>query len=504
MPAGALVTVPDPLALTPRVYRGVNVALMVCAPVIITVQLDPFVDAHAPPQAVKTLPCDGVAVSTTVVPPVNAAAHADGQSTPAGALATLPAPVTFTWRASKGVNVAVTLCAAVMDTAQVGPALDWHAPPQREKTLPCDALAVRATVVPLGKSARHTDPHEMPAGALVTVPEPLALTWSPNTRVKLAPTVCAAVIDSVHVGPLLDSQSPVQPLNVLPSATVAVSVTLVPSAKSALHVAPQATPAGTLVIVPSPLPDRATARARAGGGGGPPRTGRGVAVGVLVGVSVARATVGAGVAVAVAVVVGVTSGVLVGVASGVLVGVASGVLVDVAVGVAGSVAVAVGSAGGATVASGSRSTLPTRAGATVGVAGGGDGSAVAGSPGGASGNEVGVGSGGSTVCSGTAVGSSVGVGMTTVAVATRTVGVDAGVAVGTTIVAVGVAIGPAPSGGTSGGGPLTTGSATSGLAFTRIVNGSPEARSVASNQAVLEGVTPVRAGAPLVSRLIAC
>jgi hypothetical protein len=124
MPGGALVTVPEPLALTPRVNRGVNAALTVCAPVMVTVQLDPIVDAHAPPQAENTLPFDGLAVSTTLLPPGKLAAQANGQSTPDGALATLPAPATLTRRANTGVNVAVTLCTAVMDTVQVGPALD--------------------------------------------------------------------------------------------------------------------------------------------------------------------------------------------------------------------------------------------------------------------------------------------------------------------------------------------------------------------------------------------
>ena len=52
--------------------------------------------------------------------------------------------------------------------------------------------------------------------------------------------------------------TPVQPVKVLPEAGVAVSVTLVPLASLALHVAPQLMPAGLLLIVPEPVPDLAT------------------------------------------------------------------------------------------------------------------------------------------------------------------------------------------------------------------------------------------------------
>src|ERR671932_2731451 len=136
MPAGALVTVPAPVTLTRSPRVGVKVALTLCASVIDTVQVGPELAWHAPPQAEKTLVCDGVAVSTTLLPLGNVAAQADGQSTPAGTLATLPPPATLTWRAKTGTKVALTLCAAVMDTVQVGPVLGWHAPPQAEKTLP--------------------------------------------------------------------------------------------------------------------------------------------------------------------------------------------------------------------------------------------------------------------------------------------------------------------------------------------------------------------------------
>jgi hypothetical protein len=49
-------------------------------------------------------------------------------------------------------------------------------------------------------------------------------------------------------------QAPDHPANVEPAVGAAVSVTMVPLVKFALHVAPQLIPAGLLVIVPAPVP----------------------------------------------------------------------------------------------------------------------------------------------------------------------------------------------------------------------------------------------------------
>jgi hypothetical protein len=69
MPAGELVTVPLPAPALVRVRLNVckvNVAVTDCAALIVTTQ-EP-VPVHAPLQAVKTDPADGVAVSVTEVP----------------------------------------------------------------------------------------------------------------------------------------------------------------------------------------------------------------------------------------------------------------------------------------------------------------------------------------------------------------------------------------------------------------------------------------------------
>ena len=44
----------------------------------------------------------------------------------------------------------------------------------------------------------------MPPGALVTLPAPVTLTWSPETGVKVAATDCAAVMETVQLGPVVD------------------------------------------------------------------------------------------------------------------------------------------------------------------------------------------------------------------------------------------------------------------------------------------------------------
>ena len=74
--------------------------------------------------------------------------------------------------------------------------------------------------------------------------------------VKLAVTLCAWLM-LVRQLPV-PVQAPLQPLKMLPAAGVALSVTLVPLASLALHVAPQLMPAGLLLIVPEPVPDLAT------------------------------------------------------------------------------------------------------------------------------------------------------------------------------------------------------------------------------------------------------
>ena len=72
-----------------------------------------------------------------------------------------------------GLNVAVTLLAALIVTVQVLPDTEVH-PLQAEKVEPLAAVAVSVTVEPVPKFAEQVDPQLLiPAGELVTVPLPV-------------------------------------------------------------------------------------------------------------------------------------------------------------------------------------------------------------------------------------------------------------------------------------------------------------------------------------------
>jgi hypothetical protein len=123
---------------------------------------------------------------------------------------------------------------------------------------PVVGVAVSVTVVPSTKSKEHVVPQLIPQ-ELVTVPwpAPAVVTFSgAAATAKVAVTDRAWSTVTVH-GPVPVHPAPVKPvkpLNVDPAAGVAVSVTVVPSAKSKEHVVPQLIPAGELVTVPWPAP----------------------------------------------------------------------------------------------------------------------------------------------------------------------------------------------------------------------------------------------------------
>jgi hypothetical protein len=70
--------------------------------------------------------------------------------------------------------------------------------------------------------------------------------------VNVAVTELALVNATLQV--LVPVQAPDQPANVEVAFGDAVSVTMLPLVKLALHVGPQLIPAGLLVIVPAPVP----------------------------------------------------------------------------------------------------------------------------------------------------------------------------------------------------------------------------------------------------------
>lgn len=155
-------------------------------------------------------------------------------------------------------KVAVTVVAVVMVTEQALVPVQ-PAPLQPAKVEPSEAFAVSATTWPLAKLAEQVDGQAMPAGVLVTVPDPVPASVTVSVKllvvwVNAADTLVAATIVRVHGA--VPSQGPaVQPVKVEPVAGVAVKVIWVPLAKGAEQVAPQLIPAGLLVTVPVPVPD---------------------------------------------------------------------------------------------------------------------------------------------------------------------------------------------------------------------------------------------------------
>src|SRR6185312_7498320 len=188
---------------------------------------------------------------------------------PAGVLVTVPAPPSlFTLRVNFGVaawvKLAVTAFAAVMVTRHSLEPLMESQPVQTAASEPAAGVPFSVTAVPWSKAASHSVPQLMPAGMLVTVPEPVPdlVTFSRCcSSVKVAVTAFAAVIVARHsFEPLTESQ-PDQTTALEPLSATPFSVTAVPSVNSAEQVGPQLMPAGVLVTVPEPLPPLVTPRA---------------------------------------------------------------------------------------------------------------------------------------------------------------------------------------------------------------------------------------------------
>src|SRR5438093_1106081 len=227
MPAGLLVIVPVPAPVVLTVSVKVctaKVAVTVVVALSVTVQV-PVPEQLPPLQPVKVEPAAGAAVKVTAVPLEYAAAQVAPQEMPAGLLVIVPVPAPVFETVSVKfctAKVAVTVVAALSVTVQV-PVPEQPPPLQPVKVEPAAGAAVKVTAVPLAYVAAQVAPHEIPAGALVTVPVP-------------APG---------HPPPL-------QPVKVEPAAGAAVKVTAVPVANAVEHVAPQEMPAGLLVTGRAP------------------------------------------------------------------------------------------------------------------------------------------------------------------------------------------------------------------------------------------------------------
>src|SRR5258705_52832 len=81
------------------------------------------------------------------------------------------------------------------DTVTVHDPVPLQSPPQPVKAEDAFGVAVRVTAVPLTKLAAHVAPQLMPAGLLVTVPEPAPAGETVRAKVgaKVAVTLVAAV-----------------------------------------------------------------------------------------------------------------------------------------------------------------------------------------------------------------------------------------------------------------------------------------------------------------------
>jgi len=177
---------------------------------------------------------------------------------PGGLLVIVPAPGPARLVLSVGplsLNVAVTEALLVKLNEQAP--IPLHAPDHPVNVDPAFGVAVSVTEVPVLNSALHTVPQLMPAGLLVTVPLPERVT------VIAGDTEAAVNIAVTEVLPLkfnlqgpVPLQAPLQPAKVELAAGVAVRLTEVSMLNAALQVVPQLMPAGLLVTVPLPVPER--------------------------------------------------------------------------------------------------------------------------------------------------------------------------------------------------------------------------------------------------------
>jgi hypothetical protein len=220
--------------LTVSMKLGLKVAVTDFAALMVTEQVVPETELQ-PVQPPKVDPLAAAAVSVTVVPLAYGSEQSAPQLIPAGVDVTVPLPAPGLLTVSVNVdrlNAAVTARAAFMATVQVVPDTESQ-PLQLPKTDPPAATAVSVTLVPLVYGSEQSAPQLIPAGLDVTVPLPApglltdSVKVGGGARLKVAVTVRAAVIVTVHVAPD-DELHPVQLANVDPDPADAVRVTVVP------------------------------------------------------------------------------------------------------------------------------------------------------------------------------------------------------------------------------------------------------------------------------------
>ena len=213
-----------------------------------------------------------VAVNVTDVPDTKGELQVAPQLMPAGLLVTVPtpAPAGVTARVNVfggAVKFAVTVWSAFIVTVHAPVPLQ-PPPLQPVNVEPPVEAAVRATVLPIGKSEAQTVPQEIPLGLLVTVPVPVPDLLTVNRFVGIALNVADTPAVSVTVQAPLPEQAPPQLTNDEPAAAAAFKATEVPGSNWFEQIAPQLMPAGVEVTVPLPVPCLVTVMFVGEGGAG--------------------------------------------------------------------------------------------------------------------------------------------------------------------------------------------------------------------------------------------
>jgi hypothetical protein len=151
------------------------------------------VPEQGPDHPAKVELAAGTAFRVTEVPPLKVEEQVCPQSMPAGLLVITPVPGPATDTASdRGPEkVAPTLVSAFRTTVHF--AVPEQAPDQPEKVLEAAGLAVRVMDVPGAKVALQVAPQLIPAGALVTLPEPVVVTVRVNCEGCEGGGVCSTL-----------------------------------------------------------------------------------------------------------------------------------------------------------------------------------------------------------------------------------------------------------------------------------------------------------------------
>ena len=159
---------------------NLNVAVT-AAGVAPTLTVQAAVPLQAPDQPAKLEFAAGVALSVTDVPDAKVPLQLWPQLIPAGLLVTVPVPgpTADTVTVPGAEKVAPTVVSAFSTTVHF-PAPE-QAPLHPENGSPAAGVAVRVTAEPAAKRALQVVPQFMPAGVLLTIPDPLGET----VRLKL-------------------------------------------------------------------------------------------------------------------------------------------------------------------------------------------------------------------------------------------------------------------------------------------------------------------------------